>query len=375
MFLKKTGQPHRVIYVTNSYQKVTQNKDNYDVLTGIKGPYAVETFATAVAAFGALDGTIVVEKAVAITADTIVGSNISIDIRKGGSFAVSTTKTLTIGGSLAVNGQPFGTVFTGLGTVVSTSKGVFQEIESGIGMVVGGSAQDILAESATKNFPIGTRRVVDDRVFRYCKAGTNLREQIPGICAMSQIECNTHAVESLAGTYEVTILDTVARVEDWYAGGYYWGMLYAPATTGIGPIYRIKSSEESSGISVKLTLEKPLVRTIAASNWSTTWANIYSNIQCAILPKASMVCLPLIQVTSGKYFWGQTWGPCFGHCGYSPGSKNYDREFYFKADHYGFLPGSEIDFSTDIIPQRVGFLLPDTAVVGTDNLFMLQLAP
>jgi len=254
--------------------------------------------------------------------------------------------------------------------------GIFvDQILSGGHMLAGGKLQDIHEQSTVQNYDIGTRLVVDDRVFRYCKAGTALRELIGGLCGMSQIEVNTHATASLAGTKEVTILDTTERVKDWYAGGYYWGMLYAPETTGIGPLYRIKSSAVGAGVSVKLTLETPLIREIPASTWSTAWASIYSNIQTADLPKASLVCMPLIQVANGSYFWGQTWGPCFMQCGYSPGSKDYDRELYYKANLYGCLPGSEVVFESDVVPQRVGFLLPNTAVIGTDNFFMLQLSP
>lgn len=253
--------------------------------------------------------------------------------------------------------------------------GISDQILTGGHMLAGGKLQDIHEQSTVQNYDIGTRLVLDDRVFRYCKAGSDLRELIGGLCAMSQIEVNTHAVKALKGEFKVTILDTAARVKDWYAGGYLWIMYYAPATTGIGPLYRIKSSAESVGVSVELTLWAPLVKDVPATTWTTAWASIYSNIQTADLPKASMVCMPLIQVASGSYFWGQTWGPCFMQCGYSPGSKEYDRELYYKANLYGCLPGSEVDFTSDIIPQRVGFLLPNTAVVGTDNFFMLQLSP
>lgn len=252
---------------------------------------------------------------------------------------------------------------------------IADQILSGGRMLASGKLQDIHEQSTVQNYDIGTRLVMDDRVFRYCKAGTNLRELIGGLCGMSQIECNTHGTKALKGSSEVTILDTVARDKDHYAGGYYWGQIYAPETTGIGPLYRIKSSDKSvNSTSVKLTLETPLVIEIPASCWSTTWASIYGNIRTEILPKASLVCMPLIQVTAGNYFWGQTWGPCFMQCGPSS-STEYDRELYYRADYYGCIPGSLVVFESDVVPQRVGFLLPDTAEVGPDNFFMLQLSP
>lgn len=254
---------------------------------------------------------------------------------------------------------------------------IVDEIMTGGHQKALGKSQRIQEQSTVQNYDIGTRLVMDDRVFRYCKAGSDLRDLLSGNCAMSQIEVNTHATASKVGTYEVTVLDIAVRDKDHYAGGYLWVQRYAPTTTGIGRMHRIKSSEKSAGTSVKVTLWEPLEVEVPASTWITIWANIYSNIKIDILPKSSCVCIPLIQVASGSYFWGQTWGPVFLQCGYSPGAENYDREVYWKADHYGFLPGSHIDFSTlgNDIPQRIGFLLPDTAVIGTDNLIMLQLSP
>ena len=254
---------------------------------------------------------------------------------------------------------------------------VVDEILSGGHKKAAGDIQNVMEESEVQNYDIGTRLVMDDRVFRYCKATEALRSCIGGLCAMSQIEEYTHATASAAGTYEVTVLDVVARVANWYAGGYIWIMDYAPATTGIGELYRIKSSGIGDETSVTLTLEEPLKTRVPASTWVTIWASIYGQIQVTALPKASCVCYPLIEVANGSYFWGQTWGPCFVQCGYSPGQYNNDREMYFKPDHYGCLPGSSIDFSSlgNVIPQRIGFLLPNTAIVGTDNLIMLQISP
>jgi len=375
MFIRKFGQEYHQIAVTDSYQEVHDNYDKFDDHTGLHSAFAMEDFEEARTKMGSNYGTLIIEKSVPITADVSVGANIDIDIRKGGSFAVATGVTLSLAGRVQTNGQSFGDVFGGLGTVDFSAPAIHTKIETGGGMVAGGSEQTIYEESVTQNFVIGTRRVIDDRVFRYCRAGTALRELIPGVCGMSQIEGNTIAVEALAGQYNVSILD-IARVADWYKGGYYWAMEYAPAVTGIGHLYRIKSSAEGIGVFVELTLEEPIVRTIPASNWSTTWANIYGNVQCGVgLTQCSMVCMPLIVVQNAYYFWGQTWGPTFFQCGYTPGVIANDREFYYMPQLEGVEPGSEVDFATDIIPQRVGFLLPNTQVVGTDNFAMLQLSP
>ncbi len=236
-----------------------------------------------------------------------------------------------------------------------------------------GFFQDIHETSTVKNYTLGTKISRDDRVFRYCKAGAALRELIPGANASGQTEVNTDTTVRAVGDILVTILDTTVRVVNYYAGGYFWVMYYAPATTGIGILYRVVSSTAGTGTSVVLTLATPLKRAIPSTTWTTSWPSIYGNVSNAQMAKASMVCMPLVQVASGSYFWGQTGGPCFAQCGYSPGSKDYDREFYYKGNLDGVLPGSEVDFTSDVIPQRVGYLLPNTGVVGTDNFFMLQL--
>lgn len=397
MFIKHTGQPHKVIYVTDSYQKVTQNKDNYADGTGVASHFAVEAIAAAIAKIASGPGTIVVDKAVAVAADLTIGANISVDIRDGGSFAVSSGKTLTISGPLAVNGQPLGTVFTGAGSVVAIARGVFNELESGQGILPGGSAQDILAQSLTQNFPIGYRRVQDDRVFRYGKAGDTLTAINGGRCTNFPREGSTDAVEYAAGTYQITIpmnpngVNYVAeQVAGYWNEGYIWVMQW-PQVIGIGEFYRIKSSAAAVSGFVTLTLHRPLTVTVPASTWITAWPNPWQNVKTAPDARMSVVCVPLIPVTSGYYFWGQTWGPIFMSSGQSPGRGDHERDVYFhptaqSPGQQGIFPASDIDWHTlnNPIPQRAGFLITNTNTwtnadgnpeLGGDQFFMLQIAP
>jgi len=255
-------------------------------------------------------------------------------------------------------------------------------------------------EQDTQKYPIGMRIALDDRVFRYCKAGTALRPLIDGMNGnLVSVRGNTDAVEYAAGTREITIpmnpysVDYVAeQTVNYWKGGFVWIITtpWSPAVTGAGQFYRIKSSAVAVGGFVTLTLEEPLVVTVPASVEVNAWPNIYSNIVGIPSPfggeaRMSLVCIPLIPVTLGNYFWGQTWGPMMAHCGYTPGRAENDREMYWSAAHYGCIPGTEVDFTTpNAIPQRVGFVLPNTSPwtnmdnadqLGSDNLFMLQLSP
>lgn len=400
MFIKHTGQPHKVIYVTDSYQRVTQNKDNYADHTGVASHFAVEAIADAIAKIASGPGVIVVDKTVPVAADLTIGANISIDIRDGGSFAVSSGKTLTISGPFAVNGQPFGTVFTGAGTVIAISKGVFSQIESGEGFVLGGSAQSIFEYSTTPNFPLGYRRVVDDRVFKYSKANdSNTVLSLFGArCTNFPQEGSTDAVIYAVGTYEITIPmndnavnEAAEKLEDYWKDGYIWVQEY-PQVNGVGEIYRIKSSAAAVGSFVTLTLETPIRVQVGASSWITAWPNPYQNVDTTPDARMSVICVPLITVPAEKYFWGQTWGPIFMSSGSAPGRGDHERDLYFNPTktltpgQAGVLPATDIAWHTsgNPIPQRAGFIITNTnewtpagggTELGGDQFMMLQLSP
>lgn len=252
---------------------------------------------------------------------------------------------------------------------------IVDQILSGGHMLPEGFLQDVHEQSGVQNYDIGTRLVMDDRVFRYCKAGTNLVAMKAGHCGNLPTECNTAAVEYAAGTFEVTILDTTVRVKDYYKEGYIWIM-----TAGAYQLYRIKSSEAGAGVSVKLTLYEALKTKVPASTWTTSWPNVYSNILGTTSGFMSNVVVALMAITSGNYFWGQTWGPCFGTVFNNvPGRASGDRELYFNTD--GALKSSkDVDFGTagNAIPQRAGFLITNTTPGGAgygDQFYMLQLSP
>lgn len=275
--------------------------------------------------------------------------------------------------------------------------GVFvDEVLSGGRMLTGGKLQDIHTQSTVQNYDIGTRLVVDDRVFRYCHAGGILKGLFEQRSSNFPREGSTDAVIYAAGTYYVTIPmnangdNYVAeQVKDYWKDGYIWVMQW-PQVTSAGELYKIKSSAVAVGGFVTLTLYRPLIADIAASTWITAWPNPYAHVVDTNSARMSVICVPLIYVASGSYFWGQTWGPCFLSSGQSPGRKDYDRDLYFHPDkssvgQRGVMPGSEVDFTTpNEIPQRAGFLITNTTAwtnadgnpeQGGDQFFMLQLSP
>lgn len=279
--------------------------------------------------------------------------------------------------------------------------GIFiDQILTGGHMLAGGKLQEIHEQSAVQNYDIGTRLVLDDRTFRYCKAASDLKALIGARNANFPREGNTKAdVEYAAGTYQITIPmndngdDYVAeQLKDYWKEGYVWIMWGPTDVRGYGHLYRIKGNAVAAGTIptqyVLATLYDALHTKVTSETWITAWANIYSNIVRSVSKRMSVVCIPPIPVTSGYYFWGQTWGPCFISCTHAaPGSTDNDRDLFIHESNQGeIISGSQCDWSgaSSIKHQRVGFLLTNTtpwtnvgdgAESGGDQFMMLQLAP
>jgi len=250
---------------------------------------------------------------------------------------------------------------------------IVDQILSGGHMLINRKVQNIHEESLVQNYDLGTRLVVDDRVFRYSRAAGALIAMKAAHQSIADKGVDTHAIASAAGSYEITILDTDPHDKDYYAGGYVWIM---NLTTGVYEMYRIKGSAVSAGTSILLTLEEALAVEVPASTWITAWPNIYNNVLGTTTGFMSMVVVALRPVQSGYYFWGQTWGPCFGtSMSVVPGLNSADRDVYFNSDG-ALMSGVDVDFGTaaNPKPQRAGFIITNTTG-GGDQFYMLQISP
>jgi len=229
--------------------------------------------------------------------------------------------------------------------------------------------QGILEQSTVQKYPIGLRYAKGDRVFRHSKAGNALTAMKAGHQGHVATEVYTAAVAYAAGANQIKILDTDEdHGVDYYAGGYIWIMV-----AGDYRMYSVTGSTASDGTSVTLILGEPLVVNVPASTWITAWPSIYSNVVSTASTKMSNVVVPLIDVTSGYYFWGQTWGPCFGTAfNVVPGVNDNQREVYFNIDG-ALMAGDDLSLDTTV-RQRAGFILTNTTP-GGDQFYMLQLEP
>jgi len=260
-----------------------------------------------------------------------------------------------------------------------------------------GKIQDVHEESSVQNYDIGTRMVMDDRVFRYCRAGGALDPLLGGRADIMPREGAGDAVDYEVGEFVVTIPmnDEEAahyareKVAGYWNEGYYWSGIADPPT---GQLYRIKSSAAAAaGVTVltegfvKLTLYEALKVRVPASTWVTAWANPYSRVIHDHSGRMSVVCQPLISVQSGYYFWGQTWGPCFGQQHNTKlGLADGDRMCYYKSD--GSLCSSkDVTYTSGSVHEQLaGFLITHTrawtnaggsAENGGDQFYMLMLSP
>ncbi|MBA7712492.1 hypothetical protein ES703_121469 [subsurface metagenome] len=203
------------------------------------------------------------------------------------------------------------------------------------GLIPGGSEQDILEESEKANYRIGTRRVMDDRVFRYCYTKEVLSAQLGafmspklywegngnmGLAAQFATEVEFDNKDGVAVPEEVIAIHQLA--DGWVAGV----ALPGPDLTSLYCM-KIKDNEASHGASAgdvetcKITLYRKMPLGIfGAGHRSYVYPNIYANVvahggaaynQCL----GTVVCVPLFKVTAKRYFWGLTWGIFYGICG------------------------------------------------------------
>jgi len=170
------------------------------------------------------------------------------------------------------------------------------------------TGQSIYEESSTAKHKLGERLPLPDgRVFYYAKAGEALTA---GKLCSAQVDTDaedTVTVAHPAGTTEVTITAASAITKDQYKEGY----LIVDEGTDAGSIYKIKSNEAiASGSTGTVTLYDGLVTAWSTSDTDITLVtNLFYKVQLANTDQIELpLGVPLIDVTSGYYFWLQTWG-------------------------------------------------------------------
>jgi len=179
------------------------------------------------------------------------------------------------------------------------------------------------AESITQLWPLGTKAVQGDRVWRYCK---NSASALTVIGSSLQAPAGAHAdtdedivVAASAGeTYAIgsktiTITSTANFGAPWTtANAGKEGYISVNGGTGVGMCRKIKAHEASGGGTAAFTItvyDGWSVAPIAADTECSLAENPYSNV----VKSAALTTMPIgvnpIAVAASYYFWAQTGGP------------------------------------------------------------------
>ena len=185
------------------------------------------------------------------------------------------------------------------------------------------TGQDIYEISDKARCALGTRLVLGDRVFRYCKNGSLALN--PGYLVQAKpinatydediVVPTTSAIGSK--TVYITIHSSYGTTMalDELADGY---VVVGVAGTGakIGECYKIKSNTAAAaGATCTITLYDPLIEAVTAGQ--NTMAIVRSPYKDVVLGASTgaVIGVPIISVTAAYYFWAQTYGPVGGVAG------------------------------------------------------------
>jgi len=244
--------------------------------------------------------------------------------------------------------------------------------------------QGIYVQSELAKYPIGLRYKEPGpmgRTFHYCKAAPLGCAQ-PYWGAQNNHDFNTDGTEDcISGTTvgaktigerTLVITGTIgAPVADFFKNG-----LAVVTVVSTLQMYRIKSST-AAGSSVTLTLYDSLAIAIPEGSVIVVYPNIYSKVERVLGggdAKRTTVCVPNIIVTGNYYFWGQTYGPCYGIPSEAFPSGSYDQSLVFSHDGSVKLVEAH---TTNMHHQLAGYRLVNYKAdePGALVFYMLQLAP
>lgn len=175
------------------------------------------------------------------------------------------------------------------------------------------AGQDILVNSSTQTMPLGTyMESQDGRGFRYAKVGATATVagklyQAPATDATNLCPSGgLTPAAAAAGTYTVTISDSLTNAADILAGGY----MAVAVTPGAGYTYRVASNTAVTATTgMVVTLEDPLQVALTASSRVIFAHNPYNGIiimPTSISGAAAGVATHII--TAAYYGWIQTHG-------------------------------------------------------------------
>jgi hypothetical protein len=169
--------------------------------------------------------------------------------------------------------------------------------------------QSIYDEQSTQACPLGTKIVVGDRVYYYAQLSTSAN------VTAGRILCSTQAVAShqsglmaiaaaSAGQTVLSGTSSAAVAANFYAEGYFG----AAAGTAAGQLYRVRGNAAGS-TGFAFTLYDGLDVAITSGTTFALIRNPFVSVKVGSAVLDIPVGVAPIAVTTGNYFWMQTWGP------------------------------------------------------------------
>ena len=173
---------------------------------------------------------------------------------------------------------------------------------------------DIYGESSTQEFPLGTKLVNGERVWRYTKAGgTGLTLAAPvQTAAIQHAEAADDIVVGAAsaiGSTTITLTSTsnLAVAADYYKEGY----IIVNDAAGEGQMRKVKTSPALTGTATtEFTVYEPLTVELTTSSQCGIKKNTYDAvIATTAVCTGPPLGVPQFGVTASYYFWLQSGGP------------------------------------------------------------------
>jgi len=167
--------------------------------------------------------------------------------------------------------------------------------------------QSIYEPDTTQNAPLGTRLRIADRVYYYAQASASVGGgQV--LCAQAPVASHQSGIFAVAATSAgakvISGTSSAAVAANLYAEGYFG----AAAGAAAGELYRIKGNAAGS-TGFAITLYDGLNTTITSGVVFWLMKNPFSNVFVGSQNLHTPVGIAPTAVTSGAYFWMQSWGP------------------------------------------------------------------
>lgn len=166
--------------------------------------------------------------------------------------------------------------------------------------------QSIYEPDTTQRAPLGTRLRMSDRTYYYAVASASLAGGTV-VCAAPPVASHQSGLMAMAaasvGAKALTGTSSAAVAANFYAEGFFG----VASGTNIGEMYRIKSNAAgSTGFSI--TLYDGLNTAITSGTAFWLMPNQFSNVFVGSQAIHCAVGVAPVNVTSGAYFWLQTFG-------------------------------------------------------------------